>query len=37
VMEAEAFSGPSPSRWGSPVERLHSGSLTAVVFDKPAL
>jgi hypothetical protein len=34
AMEAEAFTGPS--RWGTPVERLRAGALTAVVFDKAA-
>jgi hypothetical protein len=32
AMEKEAFLGPSP--WGKPVERLHAGALTAIVFER---
>jgi hypothetical protein len=32
AMEKEAFTGPSA--WGKPVERLHAGALTAIVFDR---
>ena len=32
AMEKEAFAGTAP--WGTPGERLHAGSLVAVVFDK---
>jgi hypothetical protein len=31
-MEKEVFGGPD--RWGTPVERLEAGALTAVVFDR---
>lgn len=34
AMEKEAFDGPAP--WGRPVERLHAGNLTAIVFERPA-